>query len=177
VASLISVGGLRPQFCAKVLCTVEAAGWRTVAVVAKHSNAPVERCAGGAVTRVVGDELMVAVVHRPRFDDWVLPKGHLDSGETWEQAGLREVAEETGLDAAIVGPPAVIGYMLPSGVPKIVLFFPMEPSVGSDIGTGDPHEVDAVEWWPAERALAQLTYDDERLALGELLSAGGASRR
>ena len=39
----------------------------------------------------------VAVVHRPRYDDWSLPKGKLDPGETWEQAALREIEEETGL--------------------------------------------------------------------------------
>ena len=39
----------------------------------------------------------VAVVHRPRYDDWSLPKGKLEPGEGWEQAALREVEEETGL--------------------------------------------------------------------------------
>ena len=150
--------------------------WRTVTVVAKHSKAPVERCAGGVVTKSVDGEVMVAVVHRPRFDDWVLPKGHVDSGETWEQAGVREVAEETGLQAVIVGAPVVIGYMLATDVPKIVLFFPMEP-IDGNIGTGDPSEVDAVEWWPPDRAMSELTYDDEQAVLEQLLSGGTAERR
>ena len=52
--------------------------------------------AGGVVVR---DDGRVALVHRPRYDDWTLPKGKLDAGETFEEAALREVEEETGLRA------------------------------------------------------------------------------
>ena len=45
---------------------------------------------------VVRDDGRVAVVHRPRYDDWSLPKGKLDHGETFEDGALREVFEETG---------------------------------------------------------------------------------
>ena len=44
----------------------------------------------------------VALVHRPRYDDWTLPKGKLDAGETFEEAALREVEEETGLRCTLV---------------------------------------------------------------------------
>ena len=48
------------------------------------------RAAGGVVLR----DGCVLLVHRPLYDDWTLPKGKLDEGETWEEAALREVAEE-----------------------------------------------------------------------------------
>ena len=51
------------------------------------------RAAGGVVVR----DGQVLVVHRPRYDDWSLPKGKLEDGETWEDAALREVHEETGV--------------------------------------------------------------------------------
>src|SRR3954470_10760122 len=49
--------------------------------------------AGGVVVR----DGRVAVVHRPKYDDWSLPKGKLDPGEGFEEAALREVEEETGM--------------------------------------------------------------------------------
>ena len=55
------------------------------------------KAAGGVVWRRGDAGLELAVVHRPRYDDWSLPKGKLDPGETWEEAALREVEEEIGL--------------------------------------------------------------------------------
>ena len=55
------------------------------------------KASGGVVWRRAGDGLELAVIHRPRYDDWSLPKGKLDRGESWEDAALREVEEETGL--------------------------------------------------------------------------------
>ena len=56
------------------------------------------KASGGVVWRRDGDgSRQVVVVHRPRYDDWSLPKGKLDPGESWEEAALREVEEEVGL--------------------------------------------------------------------------------
>lgn len=145
----------------------------TVVKVGKYSNARVDRAAGGVVAAVVSGVVVVAVVHRPRHDDWTLPKGHVDRGETWEQAARREVLEETGLVAGIVGQPSVIGYMIDDVTPKIVVFYPMSLRAGSgthdDIGHDvDASEVDAVAWWSIERAALELTYLDERQVLDEL---------
>src|SRR5436305_1824888 len=59
---------------------------------------PEIKAAGGVVRRTADDgRLEFAVIYRPKYDDWTLPKGKLDPGETFEQAALREVEEETGL--------------------------------------------------------------------------------
>ncbi len=59
--------------------------------------------AGGVVVRSAADGPEVCVVHRPRYGDWTLPKGKLDPSESFEQAALREVEEETGF-ACRLGP-------------------------------------------------------------------------
>jgi 8-oxo-dGTP diphosphatase len=56
------------------------------------------RAAGGVVIR----DGLVVLVHRPRYDDWTLPKGKLDSGESFEEAAIREIDEETGLRTRLV---------------------------------------------------------------------------
>ena len=60
---------------------------------------PEVRAAGGVVRREDG---RIAVVHRPRYDDWSLPKGKLDPGESFEEAAVREIEEEIGVRAPIV---------------------------------------------------------------------------
>ncbi len=107
----------------------------------------------------------VLVVHRPRYDDWSLPKGHVKNGETWPQAALREVYEETGVITEVVGEAYPISYLIDGDLPKVVMFYPM--SCGSDPAElcGDPEEVDQVEWWNIADALQRLDYEVEREAL------------
>ena len=57
--------------------------------------------AGGVVVREAGEGQEVALVHRPRYDDWSLPKGKLEQGESFEDAALREIEEETGLSCRL----------------------------------------------------------------------------
>src|SRR5215217_3282948 len=81
------------------------------------------RAAGGAVVH----DGRVAVVHRPRYDDWSLPKGKLDDGEGWEDAALREVLEETGLRVRLLEELPSTHYEDRKGRPKTVRYWRMEP--------------------------------------------------
>ena len=130
----------------------------------RYSNAPVDRAAGG----VVCHDGAVLVVHRPRYDDWSLPKGHLNRGESWEEAALREVREETGVRCAITSAPYPVSYLIASGVPKLVLFYAMTPTKVPKKLVGDPSEIDDVAWWDIADAVRALSYGTERDACAAL---------
>jgi 8-oxo-dGTP diphosphatase len=114
------------------------------------------KAAGGVVRRpAAGGGIELAVVHRPRYDDWSFPKGKLDAGESWEEGALREVREETGLRCRLLRelPPA--RYTDGKGRPKAVRYWLMEPDDGSFVG-GD--EVDELRWLAPAEAERILTY-------------------
>jgi 8-oxo-dGTP diphosphatase len=111
------------------------------------------RAAGGVV---VDPEGRVALVHRPRYDDWTLPKGKLDRGESFEDAALREVEEETGLRCRLVRELPSSEYRDPKGRSKLVRYWLME--VEHDPGFVPNNEVDELRWVPVEEAPALLTY-------------------
>jgi 8-oxo-dGTP diphosphatase len=112
--------------------------------------------AGGVV--VDGDG-RVAVVHRPNYDDWTLPKGKLDAGETFEQAALREVWEETGLRCELVRELPSTEYSV-RGRPKVVRYWLM--NVVEDPGFEPNSEVDELRWLSAADAAERLTYDRDQ---------------
>jgi 8-oxo-dGTP diphosphatase len=120
------------------------------------SSQPV-RAAGGLVER---DDGRIAVVHRPRYDDWSLPKGKLDDGETWEQAALREVHEETGVRAELGEELPSDSYTDNKGRPKTVRWWRMR-TVGDD-GFAPDDEVDELRWVTPEEAATLLSYDHDR---------------
>jgi ADP-ribose pyrophosphatase len=127
------------------------------------------RAAGGIVLRDDGHGPQVLVVHRPAYDDWSLPKGKLDPGEDDATAAVREVEEETGVRARVIGDAGSIDYTDRRGRPKVVRYFVM--MVMDDPGTREPDdEVDLVAWWPISQARTALTYprDCELLATMEL---------
>jgi 8-oxo-dGTP diphosphatase len=99
-------------------------------------------------------------VHRPRYDDWSLPKGKLDPGESFEQAALREVEEETGLCARLVRELPSIRYSDNKGRPKLVRYWLME--VAEDPGFETNDEVDELRWLEPEAALALLSYERDQ---------------
>jgi len=119
--------------------------------------------AGGVVVR----DGRVAVVHRPRYDDWSLPKGKLDAGETFEQAALREVEEETGQRCELVRELPSVEYEA-RGRPKLVRYWLM--SVASDPGFVPNDEVDELRWLSPEDAASLLTYDRDKEVLAAAIA-------
>ena len=99
-------------------------------------------------------------MHCPRYDDWTFPKGKVTTGETDEEAALREVREETGIAVEIEDPLGSISYFfVRQGVRfhKTVHFFLMRP-VGGSIEEHD-HEFDDVAWFQLEEALKVMSSD------------------
>jgi 8-oxo-dGTP pyrophosphatase MutT (NUDIX family) len=122
--------------------------------------------AGGVVWRHGPDgQVEVVLVHRPRYDDWSLPKGKLDPGETDEQAALREVQEETTLRARLGPELPSTTYLDRSGKHKRVRYWAMTVVDGSPSAA---NEVDAAVWVPMEEATQRLTYSRDVDVLGAL---------
>jgi 8-oxo-dGTP pyrophosphatase MutT (NUDIX family)/phosphohistidine phosphatase SixA len=128
----------------------------------------VERAAGGVVYRRSGDRVEVCVVHRPRYDDWSLPKGKLRGGELPLAGALREVEEETGAAAIPELRLPDTDYVMPGGRPKNVAYWLM--SVAAEGPVRDIGEVGELAWLPLPEAAARLTYADEKAVLAEVAS-------
>jgi 8-oxo-dGTP diphosphatase len=117
------------------------------------------RAAGGVVLR----DGQVLLVHRARYADWSLPKGKLEPGETWEDAALREVHEETGVHGRL-GEFLGESHYSVKGSPKTVRWWMMS----TDDEAGPSNEVDAVRWVGVEEAKRLLSYLHERQLLDAL---------
>jgi 8-oxo-dGTP diphosphatase len=116
----------------------------------------------GAAGGVVMRDGQVALVHRPRYDDWTLPKGKLDPGESFEEAAVREVQEETGIRARLVRELPGTAYNA-AGRPKVVRYWLM--NVVEDPGFEPNSEVDQLRWLSPADAAALLTYDRDEEVL------------
>jgi 8-oxo-dGTP diphosphatase len=111
--------------------------------------------------------LEIALIHRPRYDDWSLPKGKLKRGEEYAAAALRETREETGLDCEL-GRPLPTSYYLVEGRPKEVRYWAAEAGGGAF----EPNrEVDLMVWLPPVAARHRLTHDRDRPLVDALLRA------
>src|SRR5579872_4077368 len=120
--------------------------------------------AGGIVLRQARPP-QIAVVRLRKGNEWVLPKGKLDDGETARDAAMREVLEETGHDVSVHEFLGTLAYEA-GGRPKIVHYWRMETQ-------GKPtrdlmRDVIAVDWLPLEAALERLSRDHERAFLANV---------
>lgn len=106
-------------------------------------------------------ELEVAVIHRPRYNDWSLPKGKVDPGETAPVAAVREVLEETGHHAILGRRLDMVSYPIDQGVKKV--YFWAARSTGGEFAPGK--EVDDLVWLPVADAMEKLDYAQDRKVL------------
>ena len=122
--------------------------------------------AGGALWRESGDGVLeTALVHRPKYDDWSLPKGKLDAGEHPLVAAVREVDEETGLQVAVGRRSVQTRYTHRHHGPKRVDYWVMQ-AVGGVFAPND--EVDELRWLRVPAAVALVTHDHDRAVLEDL---------
>jgi 8-oxo-dGTP diphosphatase len=131
--------------------------------MARRSPTPSVRAAGGVVYRLRNGKFEVAVVHRPRYDDWSFPKGKLAEGETELCAAVREVGEELGVTVAVSRRLGDVRYEVPLGL-KSVDYWVMRRVDGRFEPTD---EVDAAEWLRPKAARELLSYDFDRRVLAD----------
>jgi 8-oxo-dGTP pyrophosphatase MutT (NUDIX family)/phosphohistidine phosphatase SixA len=134
--------------------------------VARRSPEPTVRAAGGVVWRVHNGKVEVALIHRPRYDDWSFPKGKLDEGETELQAAVREVEEELGCKVAVSRRIGEVRYEIAGGL-KYVTYWVMRRTEGRFTPTD---EVDDAQWLRPKAARSELTYDFDRRVLADFTS-------
>jgi len=131
------------------------------------ADVSVMRAAGGVVIRRSrSGELEIAVIHRPEYDDWTLPKGKIEPDETPEDCALREVREETGLRCDLKRPLGCTAYVDRRGRDKIACYWIMEVR-GGRFKPGV--EVDRLVWLGVADAVKRLTYRHDKLLVQQEL--------
>jgi 8-oxo-dGTP pyrophosphatase MutT (NUDIX family) len=128
-------------------------------------DAPVIKAAGGILQRNTprGDEVMV--VYRKRHQDWTLPRGNVKDGESFQEAAIREVQEETGCSCKIGNYLGTISYS-DDGVPKVVLFWKM--SLVEEKGAKTDEEIGEALWLQVPAAIERLTHAQEKALLSRV---------
>jgi 8-oxo-dGTP diphosphatase len=129
---------------------------------------PVIKAAGGIIQRVTegGDEVLL--VFRKQQRDWTLPKGEVKDGESFQEAALREVEQETGCSCQLGGYLGTISYA-DNGVPKVVMFWKM--SVLQEKSMPESKEIGEAAWMQVPAAIQRLSHSQEKALLSHLGTA------
>ena len=116
------------------------------------------RAGGGVVWRRAGKDIEVLLVHRPRYDDWSLPKGKADhDSESWRACAEREIEEETGLRCSSGDKVSTVRYRDRHGRAKEVRYYAMEVDEATRGRFRPNDEVDEVVWLEPAKALKKVT--------------------
>ncbi|HEV2216239.1 MAG TPA: NUDIX hydrolase [Candidatus Dormibacteraeota bacterium] len=125
----------------------------------------VVKAAGGVVCREGSSgQTEIAVVHRPAYDDWTLPKGKVDPDETPEECALREVKEETGFRCELVRQLGCTAYVDRRGRNKVACYWVMEVISGRFRPGG---EVDRMSWLSVADAVKRLSYERDKALIAQ----------
>ena len=138
--------------------------------MSKEIGVPLIQAAGAVLWRKSeSSQLEIAAIHRPRYDDWSLPKGKVEEGESHIAAAYREILEETGYES-IFGPE--IGEVIYEfeGAPKKVRYWSAQATIKS--GATDLKEVDQIEWLSPKKVKEKLTNKDDRQVVDFFLDFG-----
>lgn len=118
--------------------------------------------AGSVVADVDGTEPRFLIVHRPEYEDWSLPKGKLNKGETFLEAAIRETREETGFLGKKARSIGTVGYLTKAGNPKVVRWWLTTPKTGKFKKNS---EVDQIKWATFDEAIEILQYSNDKTVL------------
>jgi 8-oxo-dGTP diphosphatase len=123
-----------------------------------------------------GEEIEVAIIHRPRYDDWSIPKGKLVPGESDLEGAIRETTEETGYRVRVGRPLGEVTYLKRMGNEdrqKVVRYWSMYAEGGMFTPS---REVDQLRWVPVAEAIDTLTHDRDRGLMENFASAPAVAR-
>lgn len=119
------------------------------------------RAAGALLWRENGDrKIEIALIHRPKYDDWTLPKGKIEDGESALQCAFRELVEETGIRASFTRQLGTVDYE-ESGQSKRVIFWAAQCAQDASAFIAND-EVDQMRWLSVEEAVTAATYESDR---------------
>lgn len=147
--------------------------WRHVSTVTAPGADSAPDSAGG-----VEENIEIAMIHRPRYNDWSLPKGKVDKGESLAATAIREITEETGYHSTLGWLLGYVSYPVGTST-KVVWYWTAEVTDYSDAIPQDTDEVEAVQWVSPTAAATLCTYEADRAVISaacERLSRGATRR-